>query len=75
MFQNDDPNSDKPMTERIPSVLISNYLEKGYTLYTHNFYTSTSLGSYFLKHKTYLCGTIQHNRPLSFIALTKATLC
>ena len=62
MFGEDDPNSDMPAMERIPSVLIESFLGKGHVLYTYNFYTSPALASHFLKNKTHLCGTIQSNR-------------
>ena len=49
MFHNDDPNSEMPSTERIPSVLMAPYLGKGYVLYTDNYYTSP-LAAYFLSN-------------------------
>ena len=57
-FREDDPNSDMPATERIPSVLIEPVLGMGHVVYTDNFYTSPALASHFLKNKTHLCGTI-----------------
>ena len=62
MFHNDDPNSDMPTTERIPSVLMAPYLGKGHVLYTDNWYTSPTLASFLLSKQTYLCGTVKSNR-------------
>ena len=62
MFADDSPNSDMPATERIPAVLMENYLGKEHTLYTDNFYTSPTLAPYFLKNKTHLVGTMRSNR-------------
>ena len=61
MFGEDDPNSDMPATERIPSMLMEPFLRKGHALYTDNFYTSPALASHFLKDKTHLCGLIWSN--------------
>ena len=61
MFGEDDPNSDMPSTETIPSVLMEPFLGKGHVLYTDNFCTSQALASHFLKNKTHLCGTIWSN--------------
>ena len=61
MLGEDDPNSDMPATERIPSVLMESFLGKGHVLYTDNFYTNPALVSHFLKNKTHLCGTIRSN--------------
>lgn len=41
--------------------LLENYLEKGYHLFTDNFYTSLHLAKSLLKRKTYLTGTIHQN--------------
>ena len=62
MFDEDDPNSDMPSTERIPTVLMQNFFGKGHVLYTDNFYTSPSLASYFLEHDTHICGTVRKNQ-------------
>ena len=62
MFQDDDPNSDMPTTERIPSVLMQHHLGKGHILYTDNFYTSPTLAAHLLENQTYLCGTVRLNR-------------
>ena len=62
MFNDEDPNSDMPSTERIPSVLMAPYLGKGHILYTDNYYTSPSLASFLLSNKTHLCGTVRQNR-------------
>ena len=62
MFSGDDPNSDMPTTECIPSVLMEPFLGKGHILFTDNYYTSSSLASFFLDNQTHLCGTICPNR-------------
>ena len=62
MFNDEDPNSDMPSTERIPSVLMAPYLGKRHILYTDNYYTSPSLASFLLSNKTHLCGTVRQNR-------------
>ena len=62
MFAEDDPNSDMPTTERIPSVLMRNFLGKGHILFTDNFYTSPSLATFLLHNNTHLVGTIRSNR-------------
>ena len=62
MFHQDDPNSDMPMTERIPAVLMDSYLGKGYSLHTDNFYTSPTLAKFFLDNNTHLSGTVRSNR-------------
>ena len=62
MFDEDNPNSDMPSTERIPTVLMQNFFGKGRVLYTDNFYTSPSLASYFLEHDTHICGTVRKNQ-------------
>ena len=61
MFHNEDPNSDMPTTERIPSVLMAPYLGKGHMLYTDNWYTSPTLATFLLSNKTYLCATVKSN--------------
>ena len=62
MFDDDDPYSDFPSSERVPSVLMENYLGKGHVLYTDNYYTSPLLAMHFLANQTHLCGTIKNNR-------------
>ena len=44
-FSGDDPNSDMPTTERIPSVMMELFLGKGHILFTDNYYTSPSFNS------------------------------
>lgn len=61
MFYDDD-NSDLPSTERIPFVLMEQYLNKNHVLFTDNFYTSPTLAKLFLENGTYLCGTVRSNR-------------
>ena len=62
MFTDDAPNSDIPTTERIPAVLMSEYLGKGHILFTDNYYTSPTLASFFLKNNIHLDGNIRSNR-------------
>jgi len=40
------------------------YLNKGYSLFTDNFYTSPQLSMYLHKRKTNTCGTVRKNRKL-----------
>ena len=44
-FSGDDPNSDMPTTECIPSVMMELFLGKGHILFTDNYYTSPSFNS------------------------------
>ena len=62
MFYNDDPHSNMPSTERIPSVLMTLCVGRGHVLYTGNWYTSPTLASFFLSKQTHLCGTVRKNR-------------
>ena len=62
MFSGDDPKSDMPTTECIPSVLMELFHRKGHILFTDNYYTNPSLASFFLDNQTHLCGTIRPNR-------------
>lgn len=41
---------------------LGNYLNKGYHLYTDNFYTSVHLAKWLLQNSTYITGTIRRNR-------------
>lgn len=43
-------------------LLMGNYLNKGYHLFTDNFFTSLHLAKSLLKQNTYLTGTIRRNR-------------
>ena len=61
MFPGDNPNSDMPTTERIPSVEGPHILGKGHILFTDNYYTSPYLASFFLDNQTHICGTICPN--------------
>ena len=58
----DDENSELPSTERIPFVLMEQYLNKSHVLFTDNYYTSPTLAKLFLENGTYLCGTVRSNR-------------
>lgn len=62
MFDDDDPYSEFPCSERVPSVLMENFPGKGHILYTDNFYTSSFFAKHFLANQTHLCGTIKNNR-------------
>jgi len=62
MFSDEDPGTDMPSTERIPSVLMAPFLGKGHVLFTDNYNTSPSLASHLLDNHTHLCGTIKSNR-------------
>jgi hypothetical protein len=53
---------DMPATERIPSVLMNEYLGKGHVLYVDNFYTSPALADFMLEHDTHVVGTIKATR-------------
>lgn len=44
--------------------LMKPYLNKGYSLFTDNFYTSPQLSMYLHKRKTNTCGTVRKNRKL-----------
>ena len=57
--------SDMPSTERIPAVLMNPFLNKGHILFTDNYYTSPTLGLYFLQNGTHLVGTVRNNRRFS----------
>lgn len=46
----------------VVKTLIAPYLNKGYNLYTDNWYTSPILSQYLLKKKTTLTGTVKKNR-------------
>lgn len=42
--------------------LMESYLDKGYVLFTDNFYNSVSLTHMMTSRKTYICGTLRANR-------------
>lgn len=42
--------------------LMDEFLDKGYVLYTDNFYNSVSLTNLLSSRKTYICGTLRGNR-------------
>lgn len=42
--------------------LMDGYLDKGYVLYTDNFYNSVALTKQLTARKTYICGTLRNNR-------------
>ena len=49
-------------TEQIVLNLMQPYLDKGYHVYTDNFYTSPQLAKYLHERHTHICGTIRPNR-------------
>lgn len=61
-------------TESVVARLMLPLLEKGVTLYTDNFYTSSPLADYLLSHKTYLCGTVRASRKGLPKEVTKAKI-
>ncbi|XP_004211347.1 piggyBac transposable element-derived protein 4-like [Hydra vulgaris] len=62
MFADDDINDQMLSSARILSVLMKPFMGQGHTLYTDNYYSSTTLAKYFLDNKTHLFGTIRSNR-------------
>ncbi|KAJ8961067.1 hypothetical protein NQ314_005997 [Rhamnusium bicolor] len=54
--------------------LMENYLDKGYKLFTDNFYNSVSLTKQFTAKKTYICGTLRSNRKGNSKDLVKKKL-
>ena len=80
MFSDDDPHSDMPTTERIPAVLMKEFLGKGHVLFTDNFYTSPTLAKFLTDNDTHLCGTVRPNRynfpkEINNVALEKGEAC
>ena len=58
--------------------LMKNYLKKGHTLYTDNWYTSPRLAEFLHKKKTNYCGTVRKNRkemPKLEAKLKKGEVC
>lgn len=51
-----------PSTERIPTILINNYLVKGHILFDDNFCTIPTLPAHLIENEIYLCGTIWSNK-------------
>ncbi|CAH2005722.1 unnamed protein product [Acanthoscelides obtectus] len=49
-------------TGAVVAKLLEPYLNKGHSLYTDNFYTSPTLSTFLLQHKTNSCGTVRQNR-------------
>ncbi|CAH1973304.1 unnamed protein product [Acanthoscelides obtectus] len=49
-------------TGAVVAKLLEPYLNKGHPLYTDNFYTSPTLSTFLLQHKTNSCGTVRQNR-------------
>jgi len=54
--------------------LMKSHLNKGYSLFTDNFYTSPQLYMYLHKRKTNTCGTVRKNRKLMTIIEGKLKL-
>lgn len=61
-YSEDDEYESMATTARLPVELMRPFLNRGYVLYTDNFYTSPSLAKFLLNNETYLCGTIKNNR-------------
>ena len=74
IFFNDEMHSDMPSTERIPSVLMNEFLNKGHMLYTNNYYTSPTLAILILQNGTHLVGTVRNNRCFFAKDLVKVDL-
>lgn len=55
----------EPVPTRVVKHLLGDLLDKGYTLYTDNYYTSVSLAHTLLKRNTHLIGTLRKNRKLN----------
>lgn len=52
----------RDVTFGIVNKLMRNYLEKGHTLYTDNYYNSVQLAKYLNENKTHIVGTLRKNR-------------
>ena len=50
------------LTERIPTILMQKYLNKGHHLFVDNYYTSLGLANHLLENGTHITGTIRDNR-------------
>ena len=50
------------LTEKIPTTLMQQYLNKGHHLFIDNYYTSLPLAKFLLDNETYVTGTIRDNR-------------
>lgn len=57
-----DKYDDLGISGSVVTTLMRPYLEKGHSLFTDNWYTSPSLSTYLLMHKTNSCGTVRSNR-------------
>lgn len=55
-------NPNLGQSDAVVKILIKRYLNKGHTLYTHNWYTSPILSMYLHKKKSNTCGTVRCNR-------------
>ena len=58
----------------VVSNLMENYLDKGYVLYTDNFYNSVSLAELMTQRSTHLCGTLRFDRKENPKVLTGTKL-
>ena len=65
---------DLGQTAAIVLQLMSNYLGKGYTVYTDNYYNSVKLTKKLTSNKTYICGTLRSDRKGNPKAVTSKKL-
>jgi len=54
--------------------LAEDYLDKGRTMYTDNWYTSVTLANQLLNRSTNLVGTLRSNRKFNPVSVVKAKL-
>ena len=66
--------NEMPVTSRIVFTLIDALLDKGYCLYTDNFYTSPTLGDALNERQTDIVGTVRQNRKGLPESVTNKTL-
>lgn len=68
-----DPN-ELGQTGAVVVLLMENYLGKGYSLYTDNFYNSVKLTEFMSSHSTYITGTLRADRRGNPAEVTKKQL-
>ena len=54
--------------------LMNDFLDKGYSLFTDNYYNSVGLANYLTKRSTYITGTLRKDRKGNPKSVTKAML-
>ncbi|KAL4132575.1 hypothetical protein QTP88_009699 [Uroleucon formosanum] len=59
---------------KIVMELTEDYLDKGRTMYTDNWYTSVTLANQLLNRSTNLVGTLRSNRKFNPVSVVKAKL-